>query len=176
MKAAKVNYETLEREYVTSLISIRKLADKYGMSWSTVAERARRPDKTGKTWSDKRIEFRTRVSEKQIEKDASKYVRDVEELEYEQLQAARAIIFAGLDAIRRGDVTVQPRDITQAINVVQLLTGKATERTEATVVGNAIPVTGPDPEFLRRLEELSRGALDEFARSPRLRIEGSKPN
>lgn len=174
----KVDYEAAEREFVTSNISIRKLSEKMGMNgWSAMAERARKPDASGKTWQDKRDEYRRKVSEKRIEKDASRYVADAEQMEFEQIQAARAIIFAGLEAIRSGSVVVQPRDITLAIDKLQLLLGKATERTEATVVGDPNPVSrgfGANPEFLRRLEELSRGARDDTHRSAVIRIEGAK--
>jgi hypothetical protein len=174
----KVDYEAAEREFVTTNISIRKLSEKLGMNgWSAMAERARKKDAAGKTWQDKRDEFRRSVSAKRMEKDISKYVADVEQLDFEQIAAARAIIFAGLEAIRDGNVIVQPRDITMAIDKLQLLTGKATERTEATVVGDSNPISrGPDPEFLRRLEELSRGARPDVIGHPGLRIEGAKPN
>lgn len=175
----KIDYDVAEREFITTNISIRRLAEKFGMKgWSAMAERARKPDSAGKTWQDKRDEFRRSVSAKRMDKDVSKMVADTQELEFEQIQAARAIIFAGLQAIRDGDVVVQPRDITLAIDKLQLLLGKATERTEATVVGDTNPVSRglPDPEFLRRLEELSRGAGDVVVGPTRLRIEGTKPN
>jgi histone H3/H4 len=170
---SKIDYDLAEREYITTNISIRKLAEKYGMDgWSSMAEQARKRD-----WQEKRDEFRRSVSAKRLEKDVTKFVQDIEDLEYEQIQAARAIIFAGLQAIRDGSVTVQPRDITLAIDKLQLLTGKATERTEATVVGDSNPVSrGLDPEFLRRLEELSRGARNDAGGSAVIRIEGAKPN
>ena len=111
----KIDYEAAEREFISTNISIRKLAEKFGMSgWSAMAERARKPDAAGKTWQDKRDEFRRSVSAKRMEKDISKYVQDTDELEFEQIQAARAIIFAGLQAIRDGNVTVQPREQPQA--------------------------------------------------------------
>jgi hypothetical protein len=175
----KIDYEAAEREFVTGRISIRKLSEKLGMSgWSAMAEHARKPDAAGKTWQDKRDEFRRKTAEKRMDKDVSKYANDIEELDFEQIQAARAILYAGLQAIRDGSVIVQPRDMVQAANLLQLLTGKATERTEATVVGDSDSISGgrPDPDFLRRLEELSRGARDESDGPSVIRIEGAKPN
>jgi hypothetical protein len=175
----KIDYTSAEREFVTTDISIRKLSEKLGMAgWSAMAERARKKDAAGKTWQDKRDEFRRAVAEKRMDKDVSKYVADTEQLDYEQIQAARAILFAGLEAIRAGTVIVQPRDMTLAIDKLQLLTGKVTERTEATVVGDATPVSRgfADTDFLRRLEELSRGARDDDGGPTVLRIEGTKPN
>lgn len=176
----KIDYEAAEREFVTGRISIRKLSEKLGMSgWSAMAEHARKPDAAGKTWQDKRDEFRRKTAEKRMERDVTKYANDIEELDFEQIQAARAILFAGLQAIRNGDVIVQPRDMTLAIDKLQLLLGKATERTEATVVGDTDPVSGgrgPTPDFFRRLEELSRGARDDAVGPTVVRIEGAKPN
>lgn len=173
----KVDYDALEREYITSNISIRKLAEKHGMrSWSAVADQARKKDAAGKTWGDKRDDFKRSVTEKRIEKDAKRFVSSAEDLDFEMIQAARAIIFKGLELIRDGEVIPQPRDMLMAIDKLQLLTGRATERTEATVVGTATVRQPIDSEFLARIEELTRGASDLGTGTPRLRIEGSKPN
>jgi hypothetical protein len=175
---AKVDYDALEREYITSSISIRKLAEKHGMkSWSAVADQARKQDSAGKTWTDKRDEFRRGVTEKRMEKDVKSFVSKADELDFEMIQAARAIIFKGLELIRDGVVIPQPRDMLMAIDKLQLLTGRATERTEATVYGNSTVLGATiDTDFLHRIEELTRGAEDLRPGPSRLRIEGSKPN
>lgn len=174
----KVDYDALEREYITSDISIRKLAEKYGMrSWSAVADQARKKDAAGQTWTDKRNSYRRSVTEKRIEKDARRFVREADDLDFEMIQAARAIIFKGLELIRDGKVIPQPRDMLMAIDKLQLLTGHATERTEATVIGTSTVVGSvTDTEFLQRLEELTRGVSGLAPGATRLRIEGSKPN
>ena len=167
----KVDYAALEREYISGSLSIRALAAKHGMSWGSVAVQYRK-----RGWKEKRIAFRSKASDKMIERDSTKMVQDTEALEFEQIQAARAIIFAGLEAIRNKEVTVQPRDMMQAADVIQRRLGKDIERSEVTVVGQPVPVAGPDPEFLRRLEELSRGVLDDAPRVAGLRLTGTKPN
>lgn len=167
----KVDYDALEREYITSDISIRALAQREGMSWSAVADQARKHD-----WKGKRDEYRREVTRKTIAKDAKQFVAESDDLNFEMIQAARAIVYKVLEGLRDGTIIPQPRDALLAMDKIQLLSGRATERTEAQVIG--ITATGPifDEALLRQLEELTRGATDLPSTSPRLRIEGSKPN
>jgi hypothetical protein len=168
---SKVDYDLLEREYVTTDISIRALAQREGMSWSAVADQARKRE-----WSDKRLTYRREVSKKTIARDAKQFVSESEDLNFEMIQAARAIIYKVLEGMRDGTILPQPRDALLAMDKLQLLTGKATERTEAQVVG--ITSTGGyiDDALLRRLEELTRGQTGLPSSAPKLRIEGTKPN
>lgn len=167
----KVDYDILEREYISSNIGFRALADKFGMkSFSAIADQARK-----RNWRQKRIDYRQKVSEQMIQKDARRFVQEADDMQFEMIQAARAVIYATLKGIQDGTVVPQPRDMLMAIEKLQLLTGGATERTEAQVIGisqPAVPIISD--ELLRRMEELTRGNGDEPLSAPRIRLEGTR--
>ena len=172
----KVDYETVERDYVTSDASYRALSERYGVAFGAIAAKGRQKDANGKNWAQKRAEFRAKVATKTLDRDSTRYVAQVEELQFEMIQAARAVIFKVLDGMKKGEIVPQAKDMLLAIDKLQLLTGRPTERTEETVIGTAHTTIISDPTFLRSLEELTRGVSDGSAAAPRLRIEGSKPN
>lgn len=167
----KVDYDQLEREYISTNVGFRTLAEKYGMkSFSAIADQARK-----RNWRQKRIDYRKQVSDRMIQKDAKRFVQEADDMKFEMIQAARAVIYATLKGIQEGTVIPQPRDMLMAIEKLQLLTGEATERTEAQVIGIAQPAAPIlSDELLRRLEELTRENGDVTISGPRIRLEGTR--
>ncbi|MBO6267925.1 MAG: hypothetical protein J6N19_02125 [Clostridium sp.] len=68
--ARKVNWEKIKTEYITGDISQRKLAEKYGVPYSTLRDRARKD-----TWFKQRKKSRQKVVSKSVQKVEAKQVR-----------------------------------------------------------------------------------------------------
>lgn len=68
--ARKVNWEQIKTEYVTGDISYRKLAEKHGVPFNTLKDRAV-PEK----WYEARKKHRNRIATKSIQKAEAKQVR-----------------------------------------------------------------------------------------------------
>ena len=60
---AEINWIDVRTEYITTLISYRKLADKYGVSFRTLSERAKQ-----EKWRDARAAFRENLVTKAVQK------------------------------------------------------------------------------------------------------------
>lgn len=66
----KVNWENIKTEYITSDISQRKLAEKYGVPYSTLRDRARKG-----AWFKDRKKSRQKVVSKSVQKVEAKQIR-----------------------------------------------------------------------------------------------------
>lgn len=66
----KVNWENIKTEYVTTDISQRKLAEKYGVPYSTLRDRARKG-----AWFKDRKKSRQKVVSKSVQKVEAKQIR-----------------------------------------------------------------------------------------------------
>lgn len=168
----KVDYDELEREYVTGDVSVRELARRYDMSNGSVSAQARRRE-----WDAKRQSYRDSVARRSYEKTADRFANQQVEVNDEIFKAMRATIYKYVEALQSNKIIPNTKDATMAAEVILRLFGEPTERTEAHVLGININATGTldNTDLLRRLESLTRGALpgDEASGSPRLRIAGS---
>lgn len=171
---AKVDYDQLEKEFITGDLSIRKLAEKYGMSFSAVADQARKRD-----WASKRNDYRGARAIKVYEKTAEKYADDEVQLRHEMITLLRATLgrWAQQLADPNKPPTLTAKDVTEVVKQLVLLTGGATERREEKHLGLNVSIGGPDglqPEFLRRLlEESRRYAAGDLEGPAGPRIEGT---
>ncbi len=68
------NWEAIKAEYITTTISYRKLADKWGISFRTLADRAGREG-----WAEERNKHRNNVVKKTIQKVTAKTSTDAAE-------------------------------------------------------------------------------------------------
>ena len=64
---AKINWKKIATEYVKSDIAMRPLADKYGVSFTSVKDHARREG-----WAQQREEYRIRIGQEAVQKNAMK--------------------------------------------------------------------------------------------------------
>ena len=175
MSNRKVDYASLEREYVFGEASQRELAKREGISNGTLSEYARNNE-----WDSKRDNYRnklaTRVTEKTVDKVANEQVQVNDEI----FKAMRATIYKYVEALHAGTVVPSTKDAVMASEVLRSLFGEPDKRLEVRSLGINVSATGQltDPDFLRRLEQLTRGVRDgdEPTGGPRLRIEGSRPN
>lgn len=169
---AKVDYNELEREYVTGDISVRELARRYDMSNGTISAQARKRE-----WESKRASYRDSIARRSYEKTADRFASKQVEVNEEIFGAMRATIYKYVEALKENKIIPSTKDAAIATDIILRLFGEPTERMEARVLGINVTATGSlsDPDLLRRLEALTRGALpdDEPSGTPRLRIAGS---
>jgi hypothetical protein len=157
MANAKVDPTILEREYVTSTISIRKLAERHGLSWSAVATRARKKDAAGLTWEEKRQAFQQSVAAKSYDKTAVKLANEEVDIRSELINVNRATLAVYITQLREGKIIVGPRDAVAATSALMNLLGEPTSRTETTIVDG----TGFAREELQRIVEIARSRIIE---------------
>jgi hypothetical protein len=170
----KVDYSALEKEYVEGRtpISIRKLAERHGMSFSTVADYARRHD-----WAAKRQLRTARLAERSIERYVDNHLEEAAQARREMILTARAAIARYAQQLSDNDnpERVSARDAAAMMDKLLLLMGDPTERREEKHLGISITATGGlDEPALRRLLELSRKHVTpELEGDPALRLEGA---
>jgi hypothetical protein len=169
----KVDYDQLEREFVTGTLSIRGLAAKHGMGPSAVAEQARKRD-----WYAKRSQYRGTRALKTYERHAEQIADDDAQIRHEMVTLARATLARWAQQLSDTDKppVLSAKDVVEVMKQLTLLIGGATERREEKHLGLNLNVGGPgglDPEFLRRLLEESRRHVSPALEStPGPRIEG----
>lgn len=188
----KHDYEALEREYVTSDISLRALAKKAGIAnHSMLIEQS-----TKNGWVQKRADYRAKANQKAVtllaNDEAKRIARESEVRDHaidaidEAIQRLRAdladtvktvspdgeVIDTGVPVLR-----VKPQDVAILIDRLQVLFGKPSAITEERKLG--IELETNDPAILKGIIEATRGMRDGPAgpaRSALPRIEGAGPN
>lgn len=175
MSNRKVDYASLEREYITGDISQRKLAEREGISNGTLSEYARKHE-----WDLQRDNHRNKVALKVSEKTAEIVAKEMVAVNDEIFKAMRATIYKYVEALKDGRVVPSTKEAVMAAELIRSMSGEPDQRLEVRSLGINVSATGQltDPEFLRRLEQLTRGVRDgnEPVGGARLRIEGTRPN
>lgn len=156
MSATKVDYDLLEMEYVTSDVSIRELGRRHDISYSAIADQSRK-----RNWDEKRAAYKDSLSQRTYEKTADKWAAQRAEINDELIKVQLATIRAYARNLVAGNVDVNVKDMTLAVNQLMLLLGEPTSRTEAKVLGVNVSANASDitPDLLRRLAEVARGRL-----------------
>jgi hypothetical protein len=171
----KADYTTLEREYVYGDISQSEMARREGLSKGTLGEYARRNE-----WDLKRDKYRAELEKRTALKTVEKTADQQAQVNDEIFKAMRATIYKYVEALHAGHVIPSTKEAVMAAEVIRSMFGEPDRRLEVKTLGINVSATGQltDPEFLRRLEQLTRGVRDgdEPGGGPRLRIEGPRPN
>jgi predicted glycosyltransferase len=134
------------------------------------------------TWNEKRDGYRASVSDTALSNTRERHVSEHEEMLEEAIKLIRASFYEYGRQLKAGLVEISPKDLATLVSAMQLISGGATNRSEATVLG--VHITDPgtaghlDIDLLRELERLTRsklvGAGD--GRTAAVRIEGSGNN
>ena len=156
MAHPKVDPALLEREYVTSHISIRELAKQHDLSWSAVAARARKADSAGLTWEDKRAAFQRSVANTSYDKTSRRLAAEEADITSELINVNRATLAVYVQQLRDGKIAVTPKDAVAATHALMTLTGQATNRTEV-IDGTSSGKFASDE--LRRVIEIARARI-----------------
>lgn len=170
-----MDYPVLEREYIFGDISMSAMAAREGISKGTLGEYARNHE-----WESRRDQYRNQLSKRTTDKTVEKVSNEQAEVNEEIFKAMRATIYKYVEAIYAGTVIPSTKDAVMAAEVILRAYGEPDRRLEVRTLGVNVNATGQltDPEFLRRLEQLTRGIRDgdEPVGGARLRIEGPRAN
>lgn len=153
--AHKVDYVALEREFISSEVSLRELARREGISNSTIADQARK-----RNWADKRASFKVQASEKQIAKAAENFAERSTRLKDRALTVMEGVLvrFAEQLSNEENPMPISEKGVDMAVKNILLLSGEATDRSESKVLGLNVNTTVP-PELFAELEQLARRRL-----------------
>lgn len=172
------DYDSLRREYVSSDISIRALAEKHGIkSWSTVNAKKKAED-----WDELREQYRTKLAEGEVGSLVQQRLKTISDIHEELLLAIRAGVRNYIGTVT-GDAPTQQvsaRDLMGLIDKFLLLSGSTPHRTEnRSVDAHSYSfdglLEGAPPELLRQLADLAgdRGARQQpVGRGPLVVLEG----
>lgn len=163
MSQSKLDLSALEREYIITDISLREMARREGVSNSTISTPAKRAN-----WAEKRDQYKNAELDEYIARNAEKNAKRLARLEdltvdvlEGQLVAFAQQLTAHLDEDGKPNgkepLFISPQDAREVIKTIQLLRGKATERTEENVRG--ITVHTVDNRLLEALGGAARRGL-----------------
>jgi hypothetical protein len=172
------DYDILEREYVTTEISIRALAQKHGIkSWSTI-----NTQKNKREWERKRADYRAKINDRTVDHLVGERLSTIATIHGELLTAIRAAVHRYVADLQKKEdpQPVSARDLMGLIDKFLLLTGQATERSESKHLElhdfGGILRDAP-PELLRELAEVSRAngaGAQPVGRGPLVILEGTR--
>jgi len=156
--AVKVDLRDLEREFVTGETTIRALAKKYDMSFSTLAYHARKELDEQPNWYDKKRAYKGSVDRQRYERIADRHASDMMEIHEESITVARATLRAYAQQLKDGEVKVSTKDAMLAVTVLQTLMGEPSTISEERSVAFRIPGFESE-DSLRALIELARARI-----------------
>lgn len=154
MRPTKINYAAIEKEFVTGEESLRELARRHDVAWSSLASKSRRD-----AWMDKRSAFRDSVNRRSYERVADRYAAEQGEIRSESVMVMRATLRRYAQQLQKGEISVNTKDAVAAVQTLQLLLGEPTARSENKVI--EFSTGGVAPDDLRRLVELARTRIVE---------------
>lgn len=143
------DYELLERQYITSEVSIRQLCAQNGITnWSTVSQQAKKRE-----WERKRAAFKEKAFEADITQMAHKRAIKLQQTFEDAIDVIDAAFLKMADDMAKDKIVVTPGDIAKLIDKLQLLTGGVTSREE---VRNLNLTADLPPELLRDIQNTAR--------------------
>lgn len=152
----KYDPKVVEHEYVTTEISLRALAQKHGVSFSSLAAFARKED-----WTGKRVAYESALSRRTYDvmaQDAGDLRGSVKNESVKLLRAQLAVYAEQLSARK---VPITPKDAIETVRALAVLLGQ--EEGGTTADDRTIIVSGPsrsvDADLLRRIADAARGQL-----------------
>lgn len=161
----KYDYQAMQHEYVTTDISLRQLAEKFGVkSPSSVANHARRHG-----WDEKRATFVATQEAATMEAVAAQRAQKIAEMERDFFTTVHgAIIKMGLDLEDRWETdpktgqrvfvkgqTVTPEGLTKLIEKFMVMTGGVSSREAHVGLDVSIGPEQLPPEVLRGLRRVA---------------------
>lgn len=118
--ATDADWDAIKTEYITTRISQRALATKYGVPYNTIADRSRKND-----WVGQRERYKSKVNAKTLakaENKASTYRSRIYDLADKMAGQLEALISAG-NIVEMG---LKPKDVTGAIkDIADILSVKS---------------------------------------------------
>lgn len=153
MASRKYDEKAAEQEYVTTTVSVRTLAAKHNVSFSTLAAKARSED-----WKGKRIAYQAAMARRTYETMAVQAANEESVIRTESVAVLRATLRRYAELLASGSVNVTTKDAVDAVKTLSVLMGDPGSR-EDEKVESARNVTRPDADHLRRIAEVARRRL-----------------
>lgn len=158
MTVRKHDYSVLEREYITSDISIRGLCKKHDIKgYSSVAQFAREHD-----WEEKRARIMGRKQDKMVERVSESLAEAeldlVDTVRNEWLTVIRAATYKFAEDLKDPNYRLRVTDLVMLIDKGLVLLGEPTSRTEERHLALTGSLEQLPEELVRRLAERTRPA------------------
>lgn len=144
-----------EQEYVTSTLSVRELARRNGVSYSSMAKHARDND-----WNGKRVAYQAALSRRGYEAMAAELASQEGIIREESVLVMRATLRKYAERLAAGDVAVSTKDAVEAVRTIAYLLGEPNSGQRGAT--DARSVNKPDADHLRRVAEVARKQLSEY--------------
>lgn len=179
MTVRKHDYRNLEREYITTDISIRALCRKHGIKgYSSVAQFARENG-----WEEKRARIQGRAQDKLTERVSDQIAEAeaslIETVRSEWITVIRAATYKFAEDLKDPSYRIRVDDLIRLIEKGLVLLGEPSDRTEERHLALTGTLEGLGPDFFRRLAESTRPVKSVGPGSgdpPQLGAEKPRPN
>ena len=142
-----MNWIKIRNEYINGNISYRKLAEKYGVSFHTLQDKARK-----EMWFDKRKQQRDKIAEKTLQKTAEKIAEKQSNFAADLQDTANELLDKIRKAVRETDLYIEKTKLRVPKKVKDNKTG---ETYTAWQEEETIRLSKKDAENIRTLIELS---------------------
>lgn len=139
----------VEQEFVTSDLSIRELARRNDVSYSSMAKHARDND-----WSGKRVAYKASLSRQTYEKMAAEIADQEGIIREESLIVLRASLRRYAEQLAAGEVNITTKDAVEVVKAIKDMM-REPEDGKRDAEG-ARTVSKPDAEHIRRVAEAAR--------------------
>jgi len=173
-RRSNVDYDALEKLYVTEDHSYASLAKIGGVTPQSVGEYAKRND-----WAGKKMAYKAALARRGYEVVAESVAFKGAQIKEEAIAVARATLRRYASDIVEGKVPVTAKD---AAEMIRLLIKELSPEETRDDRGAPIVIEGaerPDSDFLRRVVEAARGRVDpagSVEKSIQVRAGGTRPN
>jgi hypothetical protein len=140
----------VEQEFVTSDLSIRELARRSNVSYSSMAKHARDND-----WNGKRMAYKSSLSRQTYERMAAEIADQEGIIREESILVLRASLRRYAEQLAAGEVTITTKDAVEVVKAIKDMMREPDDGKRD--ADNARTVSKPDAEHLRRIAEAARG-------------------
>lgn len=151
----KYDPQLVEHEYVTSDISLRALAQKHGVSFSSLAAYARSQD-----WTGKKVAYQAALSRRTYEVMAADQANIKGSVMDDSMKVLRATLSVYAEQLAARKVAIAPKDAVEAIRTLAVLLGQEEggKETNGPVIVNGTSRT-INADLLRGIAAAARGQL-----------------
>lgn len=145
---SKADYRELERAYVTGDYSYRELGAKFGVNYSSLAQKAKRDN-----WAARRDEHRRQVAAKTYEHMADETARQAVIIRELNISVARKAVETFGAALDEGKAAITAKD---AVEFMKYLVAATSDPKEPDGPNTVINLAQFDGSFLRQLIDTAR--------------------
>lgn len=159
----KTDYAVIKQAYITGTDSYRELGKKFGINYSSLAQKAKRDG-----WPAMRSDFRRNVSIKEYEHLAEETARRAVTIREKTITVAESALDVFAADLEAGKVHLSPRDAVEFMKYLQAATQDPAKEQPADGPSTVINIAQFEPGLIRELAEAARRQVG----GPRL-LEGS---